>query len=133
MTSRLIALLMTIAFATPALSSEQVVRSLQAQYTAAGAKAFSADRGKSLWLQDVTGKNGEVRSCTSCHGKDLTQAGQHVKTKKVIQPMAPSVNPKRYSDEKEVHKWLTRNCKWTWGRECTPQEKGDLLEYLLAQ
>jgi len=133
MTSRILALLLTLAFAQPALSSQQVVHTLQAQYQTQGAKAFSAEHGKSLWMQEVKAKDGKMRSCTACHGKDLTQPGQHIKTKKVIKPMAPSVNPKRLSDEKKVHKWLTRNCRWTWGRLCTPQEKGDILEYLMTQ
>jgi hypothetical protein len=44
--------------------------------------------------------------------------------------MAPSVDAERYTDLGKMEKWFKRNCKWTWGRECTPQEKGDLLEYL---
>lgn len=44
--------------------------------------------------------------------------------------MSPAVNPKRLSDPKKIEKWFLRNCKWTLGRECTPQEKGDYLTYL---
>ena len=55
------------------------------------------------------------------------------KTGKVIDPMAPSVNPKRFTDAKEIEKWFKRNCTWTVGRECTPQEKGDFLSYLRTQ
>ena len=44
--------------------------------------------------------------------------------------MAPSVASGRYTDPGKVEKWFGRNCLWTWGRECTAQEKGDLLEYL---
>ena len=47
--------------------------------------------------------------------------------------MAPSVNPKRLTDRSKIEKWFKRNCKWTLGRECTPQEKGDILTFLLAQ
>ena len=32
-----------------------------------------------------------------------------------------------YTDPEHIEKWFTRNCKWTLGRECTPQEKGDFL------
>jgi hypothetical protein len=56
--------------------------------------------------------------------------GKHAKTGKAIEPMAPSVNPKRLSDEKQIRKWFSRNCKWTLGRECTAQEQGDVLLYL---
>ena len=43
--------------------------------------------------------------------------------------MAPSVNPKRFTDLKKVEKWFRRNCKWTWGRECNAQEKADILQW----
>ena len=80
----------------------------------------------------ITNKQGEQRACTSCHGMDPRQSGQHATTKKPIKPMAMSVNSARFSDEKKINKWFTRNCKWTWGRECSPQEKGDILQYMLT-
>lgn len=91
------------------------------------------EQGQKLWVQEVVDDKGEARACTSCHGTDLTQAGQHKTTQKTIKPMAKSVNSKRYTDDKKVAKWFKRNCKWTWGRECTEQEKSDILAYLLAQ
>ena len=89
----------------------------------------SPERGKTLWLQEVTVED-ESRSCSTCHGSDLSKTGQHQRTKKAIEPMAKSVNPERYEDPKKVAKWFKRNCKWTWGRECTPQEQADILAYL---
>jgi len=47
--------------------------------------------------------------------------------------MSARVNAERYTDEKKIEKWFKRNCKDTWGRECTAQEKGDFLTFLLAQ
>ena len=47
--------------------------------------------------------------------------------------MAPSVNPKRLTDRTKIEKWFVRNCKWTFGRECTPQEKGDLLSFISSR
>ena len=41
--------------------------------------------------------------------------------------MAVSVNPKRLSDPAKVEKWFGRNCRWTLGRDCTPQEKADFV------
>ncbi|MBA1331752.1 cytochrome C, partial [Candidatus Endoriftia persephone str. Guaymas] len=26
-----------------------------------------------------------------------------------------------------------RNCRWTFGRDCTPQEKGDLMLFIQGQ
>ena len=96
------------------------------------ATVFSADRGKMAWYRDQS-EDQQGRSCTSCHGQDLTTFGRHQKTGKVIEPMARSTNPKRLTEVKKIRKWLLRNCKWTYGRECTPQEKGDFLVWLINQ
>ncbi len=114
------------AMATPATDAEF------AQFKAAGAASFSAERGKQGWNKEVVSKEGDKRSCTTCHGTDLTKSGKHATTKKVIDPMAASANPDRYKDQKKIEKWFKRNCEWAWGRECTPQEKGDFLRYLLS-
>ncbi len=53
-----------------------------------------------------------------------------IKTGKVIKPMAASKNPERFQDSKKVEKWFLRNCKWTFGRQCTVQEKIDTLSWL---
>jgi len=47
--------------------------------------------------------------------------------------MAVSVNPERYRNEKKIRKWLLRNCKWTFARECSAQEKSDILTWLIQQ
>ena len=65
------------------------------------------------------------RSCTTCHGTDQAKPGRHQRTGKVIESMAPSVNPQRLTDVAKIEKWFVRNCKWTLGRECSAQEKGD--------
>ncbi|MCF6229392.1 MAG: DUF1924 domain-containing protein [Gammaproteobacteria bacterium] len=87
--------------------------------------------GKSFWdTTFVDRKTGQKRSCASCHGDDLSQAGKHIKTGKVIEAMAPSVNAERLTQRKKINKWFKRNCKWTVGRECTAQEKADILVFL---
>jgi hypothetical protein len=103
------------------------------RYAAEGAKSFSAETGKALWNGKQPGNGGKENACTDCHGLDLKADGKHAKTQKPIKPMAASANSGRYTQEKKVEKWFKRNCKWTWGRECTAQEKGDILTYLLAQ
>lgn len=123
------ALTIFISGALPA-NADSVVATLQTQYQTSGASAFYANAGKAAWTREVAGKNGKAQSCASCHGTDLGKEGKHMQTQKVIAAMAPSVNPKRLTDAKKVEKWLLRNCKGTWGRECTPQEKGDFLAYL---
>ncbi|MBV1915607.1 MAG: DUF1924 domain-containing protein [Pseudomonadales bacterium] len=94
-----------------------------------GTLIFDADHGQQMWTQEHPGKDGKSRSCTTCHGTDLTIDGKHARSGKVIKPMAVSVNQQRFTKTKKINKWFKRNCKWTWGRECTAQEKGDFLQY----
>ena len=105
-----------------------IVIELLEDYTKQGVNTANAEQGKKLW--EKTFNNKGERSCTSCHTKNLTKDGKHVKTNKHIKPMSPSVNPQRLSNKKKVKKWFKRNCKWTFGRECTPQEKANFLVYI---
>jgi len=110
------------------VSATDVTQELQQKYLTQGAKTFSSQRGKQLWESDFNG-----RSCTNCHTTSVKNVGKHQKTGKIIKPMAPSVNPKRLTKTRKVKKWLLRNCKWTLKRECTAQEKGDILMWLSEQ
>lgn len=110
------------------------VVNLMEGYRNAGAGPFSETAGRSAWMQEYQSPDGGVaRSCASCHGTDLTRPGKHIKTGKSIEPMALSVNSTRLTDQKKVEKWFRRNCRWTLGRECTPQEKGDFIQYMSSQ
>lgn len=100
------------------------------QYTGKENLSFDATRGETLWHKKYEGEDGKERSCQTCHGKDLTKTGKHAKTGKKIDPLAPSANSERFTELKKIEKWFKRNCKWTIGRECTNQEKGDILKYL---
>ncbi|MBX3677746.1 MAG: DUF1924 domain-containing protein [Rhodocyclaceae bacterium] len=106
---------------------------LLAQYAAAAKSAgFSAARGQILHTQNFSGGKADTPSCTSCHGKDTRSAGR-TRTGKAIEPVALSVTPARYTDPAKVEKWFKRNCTEVLGRECTPQEKGDWLSFVLSQ
>jgi hypothetical protein len=107
------------------------VDALLDQYRASGAGPFSAAAGKRMWSETHSNSTAPIeRSCSDCHSNDLTAVGKHIKTRKAIKPLAPSANPERLSDAKNIEKWFLRNCKWTIGRECTSQEKGDFLLYI---
>jgi mono/diheme cytochrome c family protein len=98
--------------------------------------SFAADAaaGAAAWTKEYPQTDGSPpRSCVACHGRDLTQPGRHAVTNKVIEPLAPSVNPQRLTDQAKVEKWLLRNCRWTLGRECTPEEKADFISYIETQ
>ncbi len=113
---------------TVSVYATDVTKELQHQYQLDGATTFSAQRGQKLWESDNNG-----RSCTTCHTSSVKNKGKHKKTGKLIEPMAPSVNPKRFTNKRKVKKWLLRNCKWTLKRECSAQEKGDILMWLSQQ
>ena len=115
-----------LASATPATDAEF------AQFKSEGKVNFSAESGKNAWTREEVSKEGDKRSCTTCHDADPTKPGKHVKTKKVIDPMATSANAERLTDQKKIEKWFLRNCEWTWGRKCTAQEKGDFLKFLMS-
>lgn len=104
------------------------VDDLLRRYQADGARNFDAATAERQWTQSVVDrKTGEERRCSSCHTENLKSAGKHATTGKRIEPLAPSVNPKRLTDVEHIEKWFMRNCKWTLGRECTSQEKGNFL------
>ena len=116
-----------------AVRADAVTEAL-AGYQAQGAGPFSATAGEQRWREDFTDREtGQAINCTSCHTQDLRQPGAHMRTRKPIEPLAPAVNPKRLTDLDTIEKWFLRNCKGTWGRECTPQEKGDFLVYIQSQ
>ena len=89
-------------------------------------------KGKAMY--DATYGTGKVETpkCTTCHGASPTQSGL-TRTGKVIDPMAVSRTPDRFTDPRKVAKWFKRNCMGVIGRECTPQEKVDFVSYMLTQ
>lgn len=99
-----------------------------------GPSSFSAASGKAFWNQKhyPSGSN-QPRSCSTCHTNNVRQFGKHAKTGKEIKPLAPSVMSKRLTNPKKMRKWFRRNCSWVLGRECTAQEKGNVLMYLSNQ
>lgn len=106
---------------------------LQAGYAAqvrsgGGAGTFDAVRGQ----QFFNSTHGGEWSCSSCHTRDPRQSGRHAVTGKTIAPMAPAVNPERFARADKVEKWFRRNCRDVVSRECTAQEKGDVMAYLMS-
>ena len=108
----------------------EAVAELVNQYRSEGAGVFLSENGRLFWSQGFQHRDGKMRRCNTCHGDDPRLSGRHIVTGKTIKPLAPSVNPASLSDPGKINKWLKRNCKWTLGRECTPQEKGDVVTWL---
>ncbi|MFA7416183.1 MAG: DUF1924 domain-containing protein [Rhizobium sp.] len=102
---------------------------LKGYATEAGVSSFSADAGKAFFQGTHTGGKPDTPSCTTCHTADPKSPGK-TRAGKPIEPMAVSANPSRFTDVATVEKWFRRNCTSVLGRECTAQEKGDVLTYL---
>jgi len=123
-----ILLLLAVSGSAWAAGAEELIQA----YRLEAGQAPSADRGHQLWHRRFTATDGgAARSCVACHGSDLSRPGRHLRTGKAIPPLARSVRPGALGDAGKVRKWLTRNCKWTLGRECTALEKADVLSFLL--
>ena len=101
---------------------------MAARTVAPGFAGFSAQRGEQFFKT----QHGNDWSCASCHTGNPLAQGRHAKTGKVIAPLAPSANPQRFVDATSVNKWFRRNCNDVLGRECSAQEKGDVLQYLIS-
>jgi hypothetical protein len=113
-----------------AAAPADLLRSYEAAARAASPSfaGLSAERGMRLFR---TPQGGEW-SCSTCHGETPTAAGRHARTARTIQPLAPAANPQRFTDAAQADKWFRRNCGDVLKRECTAQEKGDILAWLVT-
>ena len=96
-------------------------------------KGFDAKRGEEIFTSKHMGKKGKEISCTSCHGIDLNKSSENIFTGKIIEPLSPKANPKRFTDLAETEKWLKRNFNDVYNREGTALEKGNVLTYIISK
>jgi hypothetical protein len=101
---------------------------LLAGYTAQSGQPASAAKGEAFFKAS----HGQEWQCTSCHGPSPIVGGRHASTAKEIEPLAPVANAKRLTDSAKVEKWFRRNCKDVLARECTANEKADVLAWLIT-
>lgn len=100
---------------------------------------LSAEEGKTFFNREVIQFKGDVKTpgkaiaCASCHTSNPADTGKHILTGKAIKPLSPVVNPKRFSSVKDVEKKFTKHCNEVVGSDCTPQEKGNYIAYLLTE
>ncbi len=92
---------------------------------------FEYQRGEKIFTSEHIGKKGKLVSCVSCHTTDLSKNGENISTGKVIKPLSPFANSKRFSKVKNVKKWLRRNFNDVYKRVGTAQEKGDVVIYIV--
>jgi hypothetical protein len=114
-----------------------------------GFTGFSAERGRAFYFRKHKIDDGSELSCASCHHADPRKStAAHIDQipcrachvtlhkgaegrsaiKREIKPMAPIVNPNRFT----IEFWFDWNCELLLQRECTPQEKGDFIAWLMT-
>lgn len=93
--------------------------------------AFSPDAGRRFFSEKRAHSSGESRSCSTCHTENPAAKGK-TPVGKVIEPISPAANNKRFTDPKKVEKWFRRNCKWVLERECTAEEKGNYIAFMTS-
>lgn len=100
---------------------------------------LSAAAGKVFFNRQLLGFKGDSKNpgkpvaCASCHTANPADPGLHIVTNKPIKPLSPVVNPKRFSSVKEVEIKFTKHCNEVVGSDCTLQEKGNYIAYLLTE
>lgn len=119
-------LLATAAMAAPAAGTSPGAQ-LEYWSTQAGAPGQAA-RGQAFF----TRRHGGEWSCSSCHGTPPVGEGRHATTGKSIAPLAPTFNPRSFTNSARSDKWFRRNCRDVLNRECSAGEKADVLAYLLT-
>ena len=116
-------------------------------------KGFSAERGRDFYFRKHELDDGSELSCSTCHHADprkktvahidqIPCRACHVTlhkgaegrsaVKREIAPLAPLVNPNRFTNEWQVEFWFDWNCELLLKRDCTPQEKGDFITWLMT-
>lgn len=99
----------------------------------------SAEEGKVFFNREVIQFKGDVNApgksiaCASCHTANPADAGKHIVTGKLIKPLSPHINKKRFQSTRDVEKNFTKHCNEVVGSDCSPQEKANYIAYLLTE
>ena len=94
-------------------------------------KGLDAAAGKAFFTRELT-IHGKQVACASCHTTNPANPGKHIVTNKPIKPLAPAANPERFSNVDKVEKNFEKHCLEIIGRDCTAQEKGNYIAYMLT-
>lgn len=114
------------------LAQAETPSQIGANYAAAQGNSYSASaaRGGAFFARNF-GISEKMPACTACHTDRPMQTGRHAVTGKDIKPLAPAANSDRFTDPAKVEKWFRRNCTEVVGRECTPAEKADFIQFAM--
>lgn len=94
-------------------------------------KGFYPDMGRNFFKRELTLKGQQV-SCSSCHTDNPANPGKHIVTHKPIKPLSPVIEKTRFSNLEKVEEKFVEHCNEILGRDCTAQEKGNYIAYLLT-
>lgn len=89
--------------------------------------------GKFFFNRKIKLGNGKEMACASCHTANPADNGKHVVTGKVIKPLSPTVNAKRFADFEKVEAKFTQHCTEIIGSDCTAAEKASYITYVLTE
>lgn len=103
-------------------------KSLLQDYAAQAGVAPSSEKGRTFFVT----KHGRDWACASCHGDPPVSSGRHASTNKAIEPLAPGYSAERFTNLAKTEKWFRRNCKDVLARECSMEEKANILSYLIS-
>lgn len=114
---------------TAAVNAADTTPATQLEYWVQQAKTpANAEQGKVFFH---SGQKQDL-SCATCHSANPLEPGKHSSTGKALQPLAPATNPKSLTDTAKIDKWFRRNCNEVVGRECSAQEKANVIAYLMT-
>jgi Domain of unknown function (DUF1924) len=89
--------------------------------------------GKAFFNRKIKLGKGKETACASCHTTNPADNGKHIITGKVIKPLSPAVNSKRFADFEKVEAKFTQHCNDIIGSDCTAAEKASYITYLLTE
>ncbi len=95
-------------------------------------KAFSAAAGQAFFLAHPGTGRPDTPSCSTCHTTNPRNEGR-TRAGKLLDPMAVSRTPSRFTDLAKVEKWFRRNCNTVYGRECTAEEEGNFITFMASE
>ncbi len=114
----------------PGAATAATPAEIMSAYAAKAASPPSAERGEKLFTSK--NKGGPFESCTDCHTAVPTRLGRDQLAEKSMPALAPAANAKRLTDANRVEAAFRMNCKDVLSRECTAQEKADIMSWLIG-
>lgn len=115
---------------------------------------FSSENGKILYFKEFPKPVLGFVSCASCHLKDPRRSVLRHRTKvlcrachvidesehpnpidakkRFYEAFAPVANNNRFNNFEHTELWFKYNCNFVYSRDCTVQEKGDILSWLFS-